>query len=47
MIYTISFDLFIDSDEIFSDDQIKDFLRERLGGSAVSFIDVNRIEVND
>lgn len=47
MIYTINFDLFIDDDNIYSENDLRDFLRERISGSAIGVKHVKLIDIND
>lgn len=47
MNYIISFELYVDSDEILSEEQIKKFLKDSMDNPAISVSNVKLIEVND
>lgn len=47
MTYTVSFDLFVDGDEVLSETEIKEFLKEELDSSAIGVNNIKLIEIND
>lgn len=47
MTYTIKFDLNIDTDDVLSDEEVYDYLRERLESPTIDVKDVQVLEVND
>ena len=47
MVYTIQMDLYIDDDEIYSDEVIKEVIEESMSVSSASVDHIRVIEVND
>lgn len=47
MVYTIQIDLFIDSDDIMSKEDIETFIKGQINGTSVGVSDFKLIEIND
>lgn len=47
MVYTVQMDLYIDDDEIYSDEDIKEVIEECMGVTSASVDHIRVIEVND
>lgn len=47
MTYTIKFDLFVDDDNILSDNEIAEFLKDRIDTPTIDVDNVQVLEVND
>ena len=47
MVYTVQMDLYIDDDEIYPDEDIKNFIKESMNAVSASVDDIKVIEVND
>ena len=47
MVYTIQMDLYIDDDEIYSDDEIKEAIEEGMSVTSATVDHIKVVEVND
>lgn len=47
MVYTVQMDLYIDDDEIYPDEDIKNFIKESMNAVSASVDDIKVIEIND
>ena len=47
MVYTVQMDLYVDDDEIYSDEVIKEVIEEGMSVSSASVDHIRVIEVND
>lgn len=47
MIYTVQLDLFINSDEIYSEEEIKECIEHQLNLTAIETKNIKLIEIND
>lgn len=47
MVYTVQMDLYIDDDELYPDEDIKNFIKENMNVVSASVDDIKVIEVND
>ena len=47
MVYTVQMDLYIHDDELYPDEDIKNFIKENMNAVSASVDDIKVIEVND
>jgi hypothetical protein len=47
MTYTVKLDLYIDEEDISSDEEVKDFIKESMSSSAIDVSNISILEVND